>query len=88
MLALAEDGYAVSICFCARLAATVAEAGVETAEPFRGRGFAPRVTAAWASAIRKSGRLPLYSTSWANTSSLAVAHKLRLTVCASDWNVW
>jgi hypothetical protein len=45
------------------------------------------VTAAWAAAIRASGRIPLYSTSWSNTGSLAVARKLGLSVYASDWSV-
>jgi len=75
MLALVEDGYVVSVCFCARRSAEAAEAGLETAEHFRGRGLGPRVTAAWALAIRASGRLPLYSTSWSNEPSLAVARK-------------
>jgi hypothetical protein len=77
----------VSVCFCARQSAAAAEAGLETAERFRGRGLGPRVTAAWALAIRASGRLPLYSTSWSNEASLAVARKLRLEACASDWSL-
>jgi hypothetical protein len=62
--AVIESGYPVSVCFCARNTESAAEAGVETAQAFRGRGFAPRVTAAWALAIKASGRIPLYSTSW------------------------
>src|SRR5208337_4671019 len=61
ILAVMDGGYPVSACFCARSSETAAEAGVETAAAFRGRGFAPRVTAAWAVAIRASGRIPLYS---------------------------
>jgi len=53
-------------CFCARRSDAAAEAGLETAEAFRGRGFGPRVTAAWAWAIRATGRIPLYSTAWTN----------------------
>jgi hypothetical protein len=87
ILAIVEDGCAVSVCFSARRSRQAAEAGVETAKPFRGLGLGPRVTVAWALAIRASGLLPLYSTSWANTASLAVARKLGLIVCASDWNV-
>jgi hypothetical protein len=87
ILAVMADGYPVSVCFCARKTDTAAEAGVETAAAFRGRGFAPRVTAAWAAAIRASGRIPLYSTSWSNTASLAVARKLGLTQYASDWSI-
>lgn len=87
ILAVIDGGYPVSICFCARSSETAAEAGVETAAAFRGRGFAPRVTAAWAVAIRASGRIPLYSTSWTNAASLAVARKLRLAQYASDWSL-
>jgi hypothetical protein len=69
VLAIVENGYPVSICFCARRSEMAAEAGVETAEAYRGRGFGHRVTAAWALAVRGSGRIPLYSTSWENHAS-------------------
>lgn len=87
VLAVLEGGYPVSICFCARRSDLAAEAGVETAEAFRGRGYGPRVTAAWALAIRASGRIPLYSTSWSNAASLSVARKMGLAAYASDWNL-
>jgi hypothetical protein len=88
ILGIVEDGHAVSVCFCARRSEVAAEAGLDTAAHFRGRGFGTRVAAAWARAIRDSGRLPLYSTSWSNGASLAVARKLKLVTCASDWNVY
>lgn len=87
VLAMLVDGDPVSVCFCARRGEAAAEAGVDTAEAFRGRGHAPRVTAAWALAIRATGRVPLYSTAWTNAASLAVARKLGLTAYASDWSV-
>ncbi|MEP6730629.1 MAG: GNAT family N-acetyltransferase [bacterium] len=87
IVAVCESGHAVSVCFCARRSDVAAEAGLETAMPFRGRGFGGRVTAAWARAIHASGRLPIYSTSWSNTSSRAVARKLGLASCASDWSL-
>jgi GNAT acetyltransferase len=85
--AVMDGAFPVSICFCARNAETAAEAGVETASAFRGRGFAPHATAAWARAIRATGRTPLYSTSWSNPASLAVARKLRLMHYASHWSL-
>lgn len=85
VLAVVEDGHAVSVCFCARRSDVAAEAGLETVEAFRGRGFGTRVTAAWAMAIRASRRIPLFSTSWNNDASLAVARKLGLVAYASDW---
>jgi len=87
MMAILQDGYAVSVCFCARRSEVAAEAGLETASEFRGRGFGPRVTAAWATAIRALGLRPLYSTSWSNTASLAVARKLGLVESTSDWSL-
>lgn len=87
LAAVCEDGYPVSICFCARSSDAAAEAGVETAVAFRGRGYAARATAAWALAVRSSGRIPLYSTHWTNGASLAVARQLGLRAYASGWSV-
>ena len=87
MLAVMASGHAVSVCCCARRSEQAAEAGVETAPGLRGRGLAPRVTAAWALAVRELGLTPLYSTSWENGASLAVAHKLGLIPYASHWRI-
>jgi hypothetical protein len=88
ILAVIEEEHPVSVCFCARRSNVAAEAGLETVREFRGRGFGSRVTAAWALAIRSSGRLPVYSTSWSNEASLAVARRLGLETCASDWSLY
>lgn len=87
VLAILEEGRAVSVCHCARRSDEAAEAGLFTLETHRGRGYGPRVTAAWALAIRATGRTPLYSTSWTNDASQAVARELGLRAYASDWNV-
>lgn len=87
VMAIVVDGKPVSVCFCARISPVAAEAGVETAAPFRGRGYAGSVTAAWARAIRTSGRTPGYSTSWTKHASLAVARKLGLIAHASSWSI-
>ena len=87
MVAVVEDGYAVSVCFCARRSDTAAEAGLETVAAFRGRGLGSQVAAAWAWAVLASGRVPLYSTSWENGASLAVARKLGLAAYASGWSL-
>ena len=87
VLAIVEDNHPVSVCFCARRSQSAAEAGVETAELYRGRGYGGRVTTAWAEAIRKSGRIPLYSTLWSNSASLAVARTLGLMAYASSWSL-
>ncbi len=70
------DGVAVAVCFSARITAQVAEAGVYTVEAYRGRGYAADTVRGWAAAVRALGRLPLYSTSWDNTASQAVARRL------------
>jgi hypothetical protein len=70
------DGVAVAVCFSARITAQVAEAGVYTVEAYRGRGYAADTVRGWAAAVRALGRLPLYSTSWSNTASQAVARRL------------
>ena len=87
IMAVYEAGAAVSVCFCARRSAFAAEAGVETAPAYRGRGYAATAVAAWAARIQQSGLLPIYSTSWENVSSLAVARKLGLVTCAQIWTV-
>ena len=87
IVGVVENGHAVSVCCCSRRSDVAAEAGLETAEAYRGRGLGPRVTAAWALAVRASGRVPLYSTSWSNDASLAVARKLGLVAYASAWSI-
>ena len=87
VMGIVGDGHPVSICFCARRSDVAAEAGVDTAPAYRGRGYAGRVTSAWAFAMRASGRIPLYSTSWTNTASLAVARKLGLVAYANTWSI-
>ena len=87
IVAVVEEGHAVSISFCSRRSDEAAECGLETALVFRGQGFGPRVAAGWALAVRASGRTPLYSTSWSNYSSLKVASKLGLEVYAAAWSI-
>jgi len=86
-LAIARDGDAVSVCFSARNSDRAAEAGVETVATFRGRGYARTVVAAWAVAVRRSGRIPLYSTSWENLASQTVARRLGLILYGADFSL-
>ncbi len=81
------NGSAVSICYCARLSPLGAEAGVETLEAMRGRGHATAAVAAWATALRRRGLLPLYSTSWENLASQRVAEKLGAVCYGEDWEI-
>ena len=74
----------VAVCFSSRNGADAAEAGLETLAPFRGRGYAAAAVAAWAAAVRASGRLPLYSTGWDNLASQGVVRTLGLVPYGAD----
>jgi hypothetical protein len=86
-LAVVEDGPALSVCFSARVGVGACEAGVETRPEQRGRGLAGIAVAAWAGEVRRSGRAPLYSTSWENRSSRRVAEKLGMRLYGEDWHI-
>jgi hypothetical protein len=85
--AMVVDGVAVTACWCSRLGDTAAEAGIETAVAYRGRGYAAAAAACWARAVRATGRQPLYSTSWENSGSRGVARRLGLRMYGEDWSV-
>lgn len=76
--AVVERGKAVSICSSVRMTEAAHEAGVETHPDFQGQGHATKAAARWARAVREMRRIPLYSTSWENSASRAVAQKLGL----------
>lgn len=82
-----DGGLVVSICCCARTTVEAAEAGVETATGFRGRGMAAEAVAAWAEAVIASGRVAFYSTSRENLASQAVARKLGAFEFGEDWSL-
>jgi hypothetical protein len=83
-LAVVAEGRLASLCYSARNTPIAAEAGVDTLEEFRGRGYASAVVAAWARVVREEGRIPLYSTSWDNLVSRSVARKLGLVLYGAD----
>ncbi|MCP4007241.1 MAG: GNAT family N-acetyltransferase [bacterium] len=78
-------GEPAALCHSARAATRAAEAGVETRPEYRGRGLAVEVTACWARAIQNTGRTALYSTSWDNRASQAVARRLGARLYGEDW---
>jgi GNAT superfamily N-acetyltransferase len=84
LMALVLGDHAVAVCGSVRITAPAHEAGVETAPSHRGQGYAPRVVAAWAERVRALGAEPLYSTSWQNAASRAVARKLALAQVCDD----
>ena len=81
------DGRVVSACRCARRTEDAAEAGVDTDDGYRSRGYATSVVGTWADAVRATGRLPLYSTSWSNQASQRVAMRLDAVAFAIDWSL-
>jgi RimJ/RimL family protein N-acetyltransferase len=86
-IALVEQNQAVSVCRSVRITPEAHEAGVETLPAFRGKGYAKEVTAEWARLVRAMGALPLYSTSWENTASQAVARKLELKCYGTEFHI-
>jgi hypothetical protein len=87
-IAYIYQGRIVSQCRSVRISPSVHEAGLETLEGFRGRGFAAMVTSGWAWTVRRMGALPLYSTSWENTASQTVARKMALYYYGNTFSVF
>jgi hypothetical protein len=87
MTAMSVSGVAVAVCGSVRRTAAAHEAGVETASQYRRAGYASQAVSAWAAAVRDIGRVPLYSTSWHNEASLALARRLCLRSFGSDLHI-
>jgi hypothetical protein len=79
------DGRVAAVCETARSAPTSVEAGVWTYQPYRRRGLAAVVTAAWACQV--GGRTAFYSTSEDNLASQGVARRLGLRPLGQWWTV-
>lgn len=79
-IALVIENRAVSICRSVRITSRAHEAGVESLETFRGKGYAAAVVAGWAKAVRDAEAIPLYSTFWENSASQSAARKLALNL--------
>ena len=82
-----ENGQAVAVCATVRRTKDAAEAGVETATGYRRKGHAARAVASWTNAILEKGLIPLYSTSWDNKASQAIANKLGFSLFGSDFSI-
>jgi hypothetical protein len=82
-----DGNRAVSVCRSVRITPEAHEAGVETLPEFRGTGYAKGVTAEWARLVRAADAIPLYSTSWENRASQALARKLRLECYGTDFQI-
>ncbi len=86
-VALVDEGHAVAVCASARMTFEAHEAGVETVPKYRRKGYAARVVAAWARAVQRNNAVPLYSTSWDNRASQAVARALELDLVGTDFQI-
>jgi GNAT superfamily N-acetyltransferase len=85
--AVVVDGRAVSICHTVRVCGRYREAGVDTSEAYRRRGYATAVVAAWAQEVIRDGCVPVYSTAWDNHGSVAVARRLGLELVAAELEI-
>jgi RimJ/RimL family protein N-acetyltransferase len=74
----------VATCESSRESALAAEAWVRTVPQMRGRGYATRVTAAWALDVRRRGKTPFYSHHRDNHASAGVARALGLIPFLED----
>jgi hypothetical protein len=81
------DDRAVSTCGTVRRSVHGIEAGVDTLEGYRRRGYARRAVAAWCRAARQEGLIGFYSTSWSNMVSRALADSLGLRQFAIEFSV-
>lgn len=79
------DGNAQAVCASVRIHPALHEAGIETLPAMQKQGYALATATAWARAVRDLGADPVYSTSWHNAASLAVAARLRLEQFAVDY---
>lgn len=79
-----RGGRAVCVCRSVRISKSAAEAGVFTLPGHRGRGHARDAVTAWAAAVRHAGLIPLYSTSFENLASRALARSLGLIPFGAD----
>lgn len=86
-IALVDESRVVSVCRSVRITSRAHEAGLETLDIFRGKGYAAAVVAGWAKAVRKMECIPLYSTLWENLASQRVARKLALSFYGVNFTV-
>lgn len=87
LVATIAQGMAVALCYCSRIPDQVTHAGVETAEAFRGHGYATAAVVGWAAEVRRQGLIPLYGTTWDNLASQRIAQKLGMVLYGEDWSI-
>ncbi|MEQ8858184.1 MAG: GNAT family N-acetyltransferase [Pseudomonadales bacterium] len=87
MFASLARGRAVAVCASVRSTPVAHEAGVETLPDYRRQGHAAAAVAAWAQELRRGGIMPLYSTSWNNLASQAVARRVGFQAFGWEYRV-
>jgi len=70
-----------------RASETIHIAGVETLPSRQARGLGSRVVSTWAKAVRTLGAVPIYSTTFDNIRSQALARRLKLIPKASEFSI-
>lgn len=86
MFAVVVGGQAVSVCRTVRRSVRGIEAGIDTVEGHRRRGYARRAVAAWCRAARREGKLGFYSTGFSNGASCALAKSLELKQFGAEFS--
>ena len=86
-MAVVVDGAAVAVCASVRITASAHQAGVQVHPAHRQKGHGRTVVAAWACAVHSLGARPLYSTTWDNVASRAVAESLGFELHGGDIHV-
>jgi len=81
-----EDGKVRSYAFLRRLSDEAWEIVVETADPYRTRGYGKSVVSAATEAVLGAGRIPVYSCDEHNVSSRRVAETLGYRVSYDSKN--
>ena len=87
MLVRVVDGVGVAVCASVRISPEWHEAGVETVASQRGQGHACAVVNAWSQAVLDRGAQPLYTTTWDNAASQAVAARCGFSAFAADLTI-
>ena len=81
------DGHVAATCETVRKTGITVEAGVETRERYRLRGYGRAVVSAWACKAVEMGLVPLYSASWENRASISLARSLGLIHYGSEFSI-
>lgn len=87
-IAKVVENQAVAICRTVRRSSFALEAGVDTVQGYRKRGYGSEVVTAWANSVWNGGLVPCYSTSWINKASIAVAIKMGMVQIGTEMSVW